>query len=199
MRIVLTCADGHDGKVVARRRHVTSATVSKWRGRFVRDRLNWLYDEPRPWSRGRVTDEQIKLAIVRTLETTSHGATHWSARGMAEAAGLRRMAINRIRRAFGLQPYRAETFTLPKDPLLVVKRRDIVGLYLNPPEYEAVFCVDEKPQIQALDLIDARVPPNWKCTSSWTITAPRRRHSFATGSPNALGFTSPSHAPTDCG
>ena len=157
-RIILACADGHDGKVVARRLHVTPATVSKWRGRFVRDRLDGLYDEPRPGAPRTVTDEQIEPVIIRTLETTPRGATHWSVRDMAKAAGLSRMAVNRIWRAFGLQPHRSETFTLPKDPLLVEKVRDIVGLYLNPPEHAAVFCVDEKPQIQALDRTQPLLP-----------------------------------------
>jgi len=157
-RIILACADRHDGKVVAKRLHVTQATVSKWRGRFVRGRLDGLYDEPRPGAPRTVTDEQIEQVIIRTLETTPRGATHWSVRGMAKAAGLSRMAINRIWRAFGLQPHRSETFTLPKDPLLVEKVRDIVGLYLNPPEHAAVFCVDEKPQIQALDRTQPLLP-----------------------------------------
>src|ERR1700730_1634848 len=94
-RIILACAEGADGKVVARRLHVTPATVSKWRGRFVRDRLDGLYDEPRPRAPRTVTEEQIEQVIIRTLETTSRGATHWSVRGMANAAGLSRMTIDR--------------------------------------------------------------------------------------------------------
>ena len=157
-RIVLACADGRDGKVVARRLHVTPATVSKWRGRFVCDRLDGLYDEPRPGAPRTVTDVQVEQVIVRTLETTPRGATHWSVRDMAKAVGLNRMAINRIWRAFGLQPHRSETFKLPTDPLLVEKVRDIVGLYLHPPDHAAVFCVDEKPQIQALDRTQPLLP-----------------------------------------
>lgn len=157
-RIVLTCAEGRDNKIVARRLHVTPATVSKWRGRFVRDRLDGLYDEPRPGAPRTITDEQVEQVIIRTLETTPRGATHWSVRDMAKAAGLSRMAISRIWRAFGLQPHRSETFKLSPDPLLVEKVRDIVGLYLNPPEHAAVFCVDEKPQIQALDRTQPLLP-----------------------------------------
>jgi transposase len=157
-RIVLACADGRDGKVVARRLHVTPATVSKWRGRFVRDRLDGLYDEPRPGAPRTITDDQVEQVIVRTLETTPRGAIHWSVRDMAKAVGLNRMAINRIWRAFGLQPHRSETFKLPTDPLLVGKARDIVGLYLNPTDHAAVFCVDEKPQIQALDRTQPLLP-----------------------------------------
>ncbi len=157
-RIVLLCAEGRDNKIVARRLHVTPATVGKWRGRFVRDRLEGLYDEPRPGARRTIRDEQVEQVIIRTLETTPRGATHWSVRGMAKATGLSRMAISRIWRAFGLQPHRSETFKLSPDPLLVEKVRDIVGLYLNPPEHAAVFCVDEKPQIQALDRTQPLLP-----------------------------------------
>lgn len=157
-RIVLTCAEGRDNKIVARKLQVTPATVSKWRGRFVRDRLDGLYDEPRPGAPRTITDEQVEQVIIRTLETTPRGATHWSVRDMAKAVGLSRMAISRIWHAFGLQPHRSETFKLSPDPLLVEKVRDIVGLYLNPPEHAAVFCVDEKPQIQALDRTQPLLP-----------------------------------------
>jgi transposase len=157
-RIVLACAEGTDGKVVARRLHVTPATVCKWRGRFVRARLDGLYDEPRPGAKRKITDEQVEAVVIRTLETTPRGATHWSTRGMGKAMGLDHMAISRIWHAFGLQPHRTETFKLSNDPLLVEKVRDIVGLYLNPPQHAAVFCVDEKPQIQALDRTQPLLP-----------------------------------------
>ena len=106
-RIVLACGEGLENKVVARRLRVTPATVCKWRGRFVRDRLDGLYDEPRPGAPRTITDDQIEQVIVRTLETTPRGATHWSTRDMAKALGLSRMAVNRIWRAFGLQPHRS--------------------------------------------------------------------------------------------
>ena len=157
-RIILACADGADSKVVARRLHVTPATVCKWRGRFVRQRLDGLHDEPRPGARRTITDEQIEQLIIRTLETTPHGATHWSTRDMAAAMGMSRMAVSRAWHAFGLQPHRTETFKLSNDPLLVEKIRDIVGLYLHPPTHAAVFCVDEKPQIQALDRTQPLLP-----------------------------------------
>jgi len=157
-RIILACADGTDSKVVARRLHVTPATVCKWRGRFVRQRLDGLYDEPRPGAPRTITDEQVEAVIIRTLETTPRGATHWSTRDMAKAVGLNHMAISRMWHAFGLQPHRSETFKLSNDPLLVEKVRDIVGLYLNPPTHAAVFCVDEKPQIQALDRTQPLLP-----------------------------------------
>jgi len=157
-RIILACADGADNKVVARRLRVTAATVCKWRGRFIRQRLDGLYDEPRPGAARTVTDAQVEQVIIRTLETTPRGATHWSTRNMARAVGLTRMAIHRIWHTFGLQPHRSETFKLSNDPLLIEKIRDIVGLYLNPPAHAAVFCVDEKPQIQALDRTQPLLP-----------------------------------------
>ena len=143
---------------MARRLHVTPATVCKWRGRFVRQRLDGLYDEPRPGAKRTITDEQVEQVVIRTLETTPRGATHWSTRDMAKAVGLSHMAISRIWHTFGLQPHRTETFKLSNDPLLVEKVRDIVGLYLDPPAHAAVFCVDEKPQIQALDRTQPLLP-----------------------------------------
>jgi len=157
-RIVLACAEGRDNKTVARRLRLSPTTVCKWRARFVRDRLDGLYDEPRPGAPRRITDEQIEQVIIRTLETKPRGATHWSVRGMAKATGLNHMAINRIWRAFGLQPHRTETFKLSPDPLLIEKVRDIVGLYVNPPEHAVVLCVDEKSQIQALDRTQPLLP-----------------------------------------
>ena len=149
-RMILACAAGEDNKTVARRVRVAPATVGKWRRRFIEDRMAGLMDEPRPGAPRQITDEQIEDVIVRTLEST-RGATHWSSRDMAKATGLSHMTISRIWRAFGLKPHRTETFKLSPDPLLIDKVRDIVGLYLNPPDHAVVFCVDVKPQIQALD------------------------------------------------
>jgi transposase len=157
-RIILTCAEGTESKVVAHRLHVTPATVCKWRGRFINDRVDGLSDEPRPGAKRTITDEQIEQVIIRTLETSPRGQTHWSTREMAKAMGMSRMAVSRAWRAFGLQPHRTETFKLSNDPLLVEKVRDIVGLYLHPPVHAAVFCVDEKPQIQALDRTQPLLP-----------------------------------------
>jgi transposase len=157
-RIILACAEGTDSKVVAHRLHVTPGTVCKWRGRFVEDRLDGLLDEPRPGAKRRITDEQVEAVVIRTLETKPAGATHWSTRSMAKAMGLNHTAISRIWHAFGLQPHRSETFKLSPDPLLVDKVRDIVGLYVHPPQHAAVFCVDEKPQIQALDRTQPVLP-----------------------------------------
>ena len=120
--------------------------------------MDGLLDESRPGTPRRITDEQVEAVIVRTLETTPRGATHWSTRGMAKASGLSPMAISRIWRAFGLQPHRAETFKLSPDPLLIDKVRDIVGLYVAPPEHALVLCVDEKSQIQALDRSQPMLP-----------------------------------------
>ena len=150
-RMILACAAGEDNKTVARRVRVAPATVGKWRRRFIEDRMAGLMDEPRPGAPRQITDEQIEDVIVRTLESTPEGATHWSSRDMAKATGLSHMTISRIWRAFGLKPHRTETFKLSPDPLLIDKVRDIVGLYLNPPDHAVVFCVDVKPQIQALD------------------------------------------------
>jgi len=150
-RIVLACAEGLANVAVARRLRVAPATVGTWRQRFIEARVDGLFDEPRPGTPRSITDAQVEAVIIRTLETTPRGATHWSTRGMAKVTGLSAMAISRIWRAFGLQPHRTETFKLSPDPLLVDKVRDIVGLYMNPPDHALVLCVDEKSQIQALD------------------------------------------------
>jgi transposase len=150
-RMVLRCAAGEDNQTVAKRLRVRPSTVGKWRRRFIEQRTAGLLDEPRPGAPRKITDAQIEDVIVRTLESTPRGATHWSTRDMAKATGLSAMAISRIWRAFDLQPHRVETFKLSPDPQLIDKVRDIVGLYLNPPAHAVVFSVDVKPQIQALD------------------------------------------------
>lgn len=157
-RIVLACAGGLDNKAVAKKLRLTPQTVGRWRGRFVRDRIDGLHDEPRPGAPRTVTDAQVEAVVIRTLETTPRGATHWSVRTMAKATGMSRMTISRIWKAFGLQPHRTETFKLSPDPLLVEKVRDVVGLYMNPPEHALVLCVDEKSQIQALDRTQPLLP-----------------------------------------
>lgn len=157
-RIILACADGRTTMSVAKRLHVSATTVCKWRTRFLRDRVDGLYDEPRPGAPRQIGDDQIEAVIVRTLEETPRGATHWSLRDMAKASGMSRSTVNRIWRAFGLQPHRTETFKLSKDPLLIDKVRDIVGLYMNPPDHAVVLCIDEKSQIQALDRTQPLLP-----------------------------------------
>jgi transposase len=150
-RLVLQAAGGESNTVIARRERVTKATVGKWRSRFLRKRLDGLLDEPRPGVRRTITDADVEMVITTTLETTPRDATHWSTRSMAKASGLSQSAISRIWRAFALQPHRVDTFKLSKDPLFIDKVRDIVGLYLNPPDHAMVLGVDEKSQIQALD------------------------------------------------
>ena len=151
-RIVLECAQGQTNTAVAERVGVSVPTVRRWRGRYAQRGIDGLLDEPRPGQPRKISDEQVEEVIVKTLETAPpDGGTHWSTRKMAEASGLNQTAISRIWRAFGLQPHRVEHWKLSKDPLFVEKVRDIVGLYLDPPERAVVLCVDEKSQIQALD------------------------------------------------
>ena len=150
--IVLECAGGASNKEVAERLGVSAATVGKWRRRFVASRLDGLVDEPRPGRPRTVSDDRVEDVIVKTLESAPpDGGTHWSTRQMAAKTGLSQSTISRVWRAFGLQPHRVEHWKLSKDPLFVEKVRDIVGLYLDPPERAMVLCVDEKSQIQALD------------------------------------------------
>jgi transposase len=157
-RIVLACAEGLDNHDVAKKMRCTAGTVGKWRARFLEARLEGLYDEPRPGAPRRVSDDQVEQVVIQTLESTPRGQTHWSTRELAKTTGLSRMTISRIWHAFGLQPHRSETFKLSPDPQLVEKVRDIVGLYMNPPEHALVLCVDEKSQIQALDRTQPLLP-----------------------------------------
>lgn len=149
--MILRCADGLTSKAVAAELGVHEHTVGKWRRRFVTDRIDGLMDEPRPGRPRTIEDDQVAAVIERTLCSTPADATHWSIRSMAKAMGLSHTTIRRIWTAFGLQPHRSETFKLSSDPLFVDKVRDIVGLYLSPPDRALVLCVDEKSQIQALD------------------------------------------------
>jgi transposase len=150
-RVVLLAAEGLNNTEIAERLGVHRPMVRKWRGRFAQHRLDGLIDEPRPGKPRTITDEQVEEVIVKTLESTPKDATHWSTRSMAREVGLTQSAVLRIWHAFGLQPHRQETWKLSKDPQFVAKVRDVVGLYLNPPERAVVLCVDEKSQIQALD------------------------------------------------
>lgn len=157
-RIVLSCADGQPNKVVASGLGVSQQTVCKWRGRFVNGGIDGLLDEPRPGARRLITDEDVEKVLRLTLETKPDDATHWSTRSMAQRSGLTQSAVSRIWRAFALQPHRSETFKLSTDPLFIEKLRDIVGLYLHPPDKAVVLCVDEKSQIQALDRSQPLLP-----------------------------------------
>jgi transposase len=157
-RLVLACADGQTNQAVAAAFRTTGQTVGRWRQRFVEHRLDGLLDEPRPGTSRRTSDADVERVLALTLETTPRAATHWSSRAMAESCGLSQSTVSRIWRAFGLQPHRTETFKLSQDPLFIEKVRDIVGLYLNPPDHAFVLCVDEKAQIQALDRTQPLLP-----------------------------------------
>jgi transposase len=150
-RIVLAAAEGLKNTEIADRLGVHRQSVTKWRNRFAEQRLDGLVDEPRPGRPRTLTDEKVDEVIARTLEAAPQDATHWSTRSMAQETGLTQTAVSQIWRAFGLQPHRQDSWKLSRDPLCVEKVRDVVGLYLNPPERAVVLCVDEKSQIQALD------------------------------------------------
>lgn len=157
-RIVLRCATGAENQQVAADLRIDKTTVGKWRRRFVERRIDGLRDEPRSGAPRTVDDARIEAVIVRTLESLPTDATHWSSRGMARASGLSISTVQRIWRAFGLQPHRLETFKLSTDPDFVAKVRDVVGLYVSPPARAIVLCVDEKSQIQALDRSQPMLP-----------------------------------------
>ena len=157
-RMILRCADGLTNKAVALELGVHEHTVGKWRRRFLKERIDGLSDEPRPGRPRTLTDEKVAAVIERTLETTPADATHWSLRSMARESGLSHTTVRRIWAAFGLQSHRSETFKLSSDPLFVDKLRDIIGLYLSPPDRALVLCVDEKSQIQALDRTQPVLP-----------------------------------------
>jgi transposase len=150
-RIVLLAAEGLKNTEIAARLGIRHGSVSKWRNRFAEHRLDGLTDEPRPGQPRKISDAKVEEVIVKTLETTPKDATHWSTRSMAGEVGLNQTAVHRIWKAFGLQPHRQDAWKLSKDPQFIEKVRDVVGLYLNPPERAVVLCVDEKSQIQALD------------------------------------------------
>ena len=173
-RMVLECAAGNSNTAVAHQLGVTHQTVGKWRQRFVARRLDGLLDEPRPGTPRKVSDADVERALTMTLESTPKDATHWSTRSLAKQTGLSRSTVGRIWRAFALQPHRSETFKLSKDPLFIEKVRDIVGLYMDPPDRALVLCVDEKSQIQALNrttaVADASRPsgtPDSRLCAAW--------------------------------
>lgn len=157
-RIVLLADEGWSNSAVAEYVHVTRVTVGKWRSSFLEHRLDGLTDEPRPGAPRKVSDAEVERVIAKTLESTPKGATHWSTRSMAEVSGMSATTVRRIWNTFALQPHRTGTFKLSNDPLFIDKVRDVVGLYLDPPEKALVLCVDEKSQIQALDRTQPLLP-----------------------------------------
>ena len=173
-RIVLACAEGATNNDVAQRVGVHPATVGKWRGRFVARRLDGLSDDPRPGAPRTITDADVERVIVTTLEEAPTDATHWSTRSMAKRVGMSQTAISRIWRAFGLKPHQIEDFKLSPDPQFIDKVRDVVGMYLNPPDAAVVFCFDEKTQCQALDRTQPSLP--MKPGRASTMTHDYRRH-----------------------
>ena len=150
-RVVLPAVEGRSSTAIARQLSVTLHTVGKWRQRYLNQRLDGFVDEPRPGTSRKLRDQQVERVLALTLESTPADATHWSTRALARKTGLSHVSIHRTWRAFSLAPHRSETFKLSKDPLFIDKVRDIVGLYLAPPDRALVLCVDEKSQMQALD------------------------------------------------
>jgi len=157
-KIVLACGEGRSNTEVAHRLKTTNKTVGRWRKRFVEGRLDALYDEPRVGAPRKYSDEAVEAVIVKTLETTPKGRTHWSTRKMAKSAGLSHSTVGRIWRTFGLKPHVTRSFKMSPDPQLIVKVRDVVGLYMNPPQNAVVFSFDEKSQIQALERAQPILP-----------------------------------------
>lgn len=157
-QIILASSQGKSDTQIARQVRCCNQTVGSWRKRFLENRLDGLLDEPRPGAPRKISDERVEEVVIATLESTPPAATHWSTRLMAKHLGLNQTAVSRIWRAFGLQPHRQETFILSKDPLLIEKVRDIVGIYMNPPINALVLCVDEKSQIQALSRTQPLLP-----------------------------------------
>ncbi len=170
-RIVLAAADGRPNDTIARELSITPHTVGKWRRRFLERGPDGLLDEPRPGAPRTIGDDRVEAVVARTLEQKPRDATHWSTRSMARSSGLSQSTVGRIWRAFGLQPHRAESFRLSTDPLFIEKVRDVVGLYLDPPERAVVLCVDEKSQIQALARFQPILP-------MLTATPERRSHDY---------------------
>jgi transposase len=157
-KLILACGDELSNTAVARQHRTTNATVGKWRRRFIESRLDGLYDEPRVGGPRSISDEDVEAIIVKTLETTPKGQTHWSTRKMAKKAGISHTMVGRIWRTFGLKPHVSRSFKMSPDPQFVAKVRDVVGLYMNPPSNAVVFSFDEKSQIQALERAQPILP-----------------------------------------
>ena len=156
--IVLLAAEGWPNKAIGEAVGLSQVTVGKWRRRFVEHGLNGLYDELRPGAPRSISDEQVAEVVYKTLKTKPKDETQWTVRSMGEETGLTKDAVHRIWRTFGLKPHRTESFKLSTDPFFVDKVRDVVGLYLNPPDHAVVLCVDEKSQVQALERSQPLLP-----------------------------------------
>ena len=177
--LVLACADGVPNSAVAKRFGVTKATVGKWRRRFVEQRIAGLHDELRPGKPRSIDDERIAGLLTTTLhQKPKDGATHWSVRGLAAETGISKTSVHRFLQVFGLQPHRQDTFKLSTDPFFIEKLRDVVGLYLNPPDKALVLCVDEKSQVQALERTQPLLPMGFGYVEG--VTHDYRRHGTTT-------------------
>lgn len=177
-RIVLLSASGMTNRQIARQLGLTNATVGKWRQRFVEQDISGLHDELRPGRPRPISDERVAQLVRKTLETKPQNGTHWSIRQIANQTRVSKSTVHRIWQAFGLQPHRQKHFKLSNDPFFVEKVRDIVGLYLNPPENAVVLCVDEKSQIQALERNQPMLPMGLGYVEG--VTHDYRRHGTTT-------------------
>jgi putative transposase len=178
-RIVLACAREPSNRLVAKQLNVHAATVGKWRKRFVEQRITGLHDELRPGAPRSIDDERLARLINTALAVRpSSGATHWSTRQLAEQSGISKSAVQRFLQLFKVQPHRSETFKLSTDPLFIEKLRNVVGLYLNPPENALVLCVDEKSQCQALERTQPMLPMGFGYLDG--VTHDYKRHGTTT-------------------
>ena len=178
-RIVLSSADGEANNSIAKRLKLTNATVGKWRTRFLERRLAGLYDDVRPGAPRTIDDERVAQLIKTTLHSKpADGSTHWSVRSVGAETGISKSSVQRYFRLFGLQPHRSESFKLSNDPFFVEKLRDVVGLYLNPPDQALVICVDEKSQCQALERTQPMLPMGFGYVEG--ITHDYKRHGTTT-------------------
>jgi putative transposase len=157
-RIILLAADGQSNTAIAGKLGLSRPTVGDWRQRYVTQRIQGLYDEPRPGGPRSIRDDEVAALIRKTLKTRPKNGTHWTCRSLAAETQLSKSTVQRVWKAFGLQPHRQKHFKISTDPFFVEKVRDIVGLYLNPPDNALVLCVDEKSQIQALDRTQPLLP-----------------------------------------
>jgi len=157
-RIVLQAADGESNTHIAERLGLSLPTVGIWRRRYLMQRIQGLYDEPRPGGPRSIGDEEVAALLRKTLKTRPKDGTHWTCRSIAAETRISKSTVQRVWKAFGLQPHRQKHFKISTDPFFVEKVRDIVGLYLNPPEHAIVLCVDEKSQVQALDRTQPVLP-----------------------------------------